>query len=104
MTVVNLTKGNSIEDFRSAVSDLLWANRTRISTVESSAQADLVLDLMAQLEESRELRLEDKAVGFLILETIVEDDKERQRAIARRFRRLVKAQPAAVKRLLSARK
>ncbi len=100
MTVVNLTKGNSIEDFRSAV-NLLWANRTRISTVESSAQADLVLDLMAQLEESRELRLEDKAVGFLILETIVEDDKERQRAIARRFRRLVKAQPAAVKRLLS---
>ena len=98
--ITRLTEGDSADDFRSAV-NLLWANRTRIPTADAVAQADQVLDLMARLEKSGKLSLADKTLGYLLLETIVENDKKRQRAINRRFRRLLKAQPRAIKKLLA---
>ena len=99
-TVERLTKGDSTEEFRSGLS-LLWANRTRISTVDAVAQADQLLGMMARLEKAGKLSLADKAVGYLLLESAVEEDKKRQRAISRRFRKLMKAQPRAIKKLLA---
>ena len=98
--IARLTESDSVDDFRSAV-NLLWANRTRIPTSEAVAQADQVLDLMVRLEKSGKLLLADKTLGFLLLETIVEKDKKRQRAINRRFRRLLKSQPRTIKKLLT---
>ena len=98
--IARLAQGDSADDFRSAI-NLLWANRTRVPTAVAGAQADQVLDLMARLEKLGELSLADKTLGYLLLETIVEDDKKRQRAINRRFRRLLKAQPSAIKKMLN---
>ena len=95
-----LTKGDSLEDYRTSI-NLLWANRTRIPTAEAVAQSDHLLDQMARLERSGLLPIADRTLGYLMLEVIVEGDKERQRAINRRFRRLLKAQPSGVKRLLA---
>ena len=99
-TIERLTEGNSVEDFRSGVS-LLWANRIRISTEDTVAHADRLLGMMARLEKAGKLLLADKAVGYLLLESAVEEDKKRQRALNRRFRKLMKAQPRAIKKLLA---
>ena len=85
--IERLTESDDVQDFRSAIY-LLWANRTRIPIEEAVTQADQVLDLMARLEKSGKLLLIDKTLGYLLLETVVENDKKRQRAINRRFRRL----------------
>ena len=98
--IERLTKSDSVDDFRSAL-NLLWANRTRIPTAEAVTQADLILSSMARLEKSGKLLLADKALGYLLLESTVEKDKKRQRAITRRFRKLLKAQPAPIKKLLT---
>lgn len=96
--IEDLTASESIEDFRNALS-LLWANRTRVPTAEAVAQGDRVLGLLARLEKSEGLLLADKAVGFLLLESIVEDDKKSQRAISRKVKKLIRAQPSAIKKL-----
>ena len=98
--IERLTESDDVEDFRSAI-NLLWANRTRIPTEEAVTQADRVLNLMARLEKSGKLLLIDKTLGYLLLETVVENDKKLQRAIKRRFRRLVNAQPRVIKKLLT---
>ena len=98
--IERLTESDSVNDFRSAL-NLLWANRTRIPTADAVAQADLVLATMARLERLGELLLADKALGYLLLESTVEEDKKRQRAITRRFRKLLKAQPTPIKKLLT---
>ena len=94
-----LTQSDCLSDFRKAI-NLLWANRTRIPTAEAGEQADQVLDMMARLEKRRELPIADKVLCYLLIETVVEDDKERQRAISRRFRRLARSQPRAISKLL----
>ena len=83
--ILQLSAGDSIDDFRSAI-NLLWANRSRISTTELCAQAEQMIDQMARLEKSGQLFLADKALGYLMLETVVEHDKKLQHAITRRFR------------------
>ena len=98
--IIRLTKNDSLDDFRSAIY-LLWANRNRISTTEAVNLSDSILDQMSRLEKIGVLLLIDKALGYLLLETVVEDDKKRQRAIERRFKRLLKAQPRAIKKILS---
>lgn len=99
--VINvLSKEASVHNLRSAL-NLLWANRTRISISDAVVQTDQILDLMAQLEKSGELLLQDKTLGYLMLETIVEGDEKKQRYISRRFRRLLKAQPLTIKKLLA---
>ena len=98
--VVHLTESDSIDDYRSAI-NLLWANRTRIPSTEAGAQADLVLDQMARLEKLGKLLLVDKTLGYFLLETVVEDDKIRHRAINRRIRRLLKAQPRTIRKMLT---
>ena len=97
---LRLTESDALDDFRSAI-NLLWANRSRISNTEVFAQAEQVLDQMGRLEKSGKLFLSDKALGYLMLETILEQDRKLQRAITRRFRRLMKAQPRAIKKLLA---
>ena len=78
-----------MDDFRSAI-NLLWANRTRVSMTELFAQAEHVLDQLSRLDRSGKLLLADKALGYLMLEIIVEHDKKLQRVISRRFKRLLK--------------
>ena len=98
--ILRLTESESVDDFRSAI-NLLWANRTRIPAAQAVAQAERVLDQMARLEKSGQLLLADKTLCYLMLETIVEEDKKSQRAISRRLRRLLKAQPSAIRKLLN---
>ena len=96
---LRLIGNGTVDDFRNAI-NLLWANRTRIPIDDAVAQADLILEMMANLQSAGELLLADRALGFLLLESIVENDGEKQRYINRRFRRLARRQPAAMKKLL----
>ena len=98
-TIIRLADGDSIDDFRNAIC-LLWANRTRIATDDVYRHADKVLAMMARLEQTRRLSVADKALGYLLLESIVENDSKRLRAISRRFTNLQKAQPAVIKTVL----
>ena len=97
--IIRMSNDPSADNLRNSV-NLLWAIRTRIPTVDVIAHADRILALMASLEDSHELSLSDKTVAFLLLENIVEDDREAQRAITRRIRRLIKSQPEFIKRFL----
>ena len=97
---LQLIGNGSVDDFRNAI-NLLWANRTRIPTDDAVAQADLILEMMAALQRGAKLSLADRTLGLLILESIVENDKDKQRAISRRFRRMARRQPDAIKKLLS---
>lgn len=97
---LQLIEDRSLDSYRSAI-NLLWANRTRIPTDDAGAQADLILELMRELQSSEQLTLADRAIGYLLLESVVEDDKERQRAISRRLTRLARRQPDSIKKLLT---
>ena len=94
-----LTRGETVDDLRTAV-NLLWANRTRMPIVDLANQADQVLAQMGRLEKSGSLPFADKAIGYLMLEVVFEGDKLRQRAITRRFSRLLKSQPNSIRKLL----
>ena len=95
-----LTSGETVDDLRTAV-NLLWANRTRMPIVDLANQVDQILELMGRLEKSGSLPFADKAIGYLMLEVVFEGDKMRQRAISRRFSRLLKSQPGSLKKLLT---
>ena len=97
---LELIGNNSVDDCRSAI-NLLWANRTRIPTEDAVVQANLILDTMARLLEAGKLTFADRALGYMILESVVEDDKETQRAIRRRIRRLIRSQPKAIQELFA---
>ncbi len=99
-TIARLTEGDSADDFRNAL-NLLWANRTRIPTADVVAQADQVLGIMARLERAGKLSLADKTLGYVLLESIVEDDRKSLRAMGRRFKRLLKSQPDRIRKLMA---
>ena len=97
--ITRLTDDPSADNLRKSV-NLLWAVRTRIPTGDLVTHTDQIVGLMASLEESNDLSLPDKTFSFLMLEAIVEDDRVAQRAITRRITRLIKAQPAFIKKFL----
>ena len=97
--ISRLTDETSTNNLRKSV-NLLWGIRTRVPTDDLVGLADRILDLMARIEETDDLSLSDKTVAYFLLETIVEDDRVAQRAITRRIRRLLKAQPKFMEKFL----
>ena len=75
---------------------LLWSLRNLLDDHDRRQKVDGILDLLSgPIQHS----VETEAVILKILELLDEDDKDAIKTIRRRFRKLAKAEPQALKRL-----